>query len=190
MDDPTVNAQVELAAAIAAWLKSRDEYNAAMFERDGPHYGLQIEMPILNVGRAFLKAAGLPTGGWSHEQFEAEAAIRQALGMSITIPTLGPQSWYYKSKPKSIRLRRIPPAGPRILFERKERLRLRRRREPIPQELRWAVFNRDDFTCQECGSRHRLEADHVKPYSLGGETTLDNLQTLCHDCNARKGARV
>lgn len=156
MDDPTVNAQVELAAAIAAWLKSRDEYNAAMFERDGPHYGLQIEMPILNVGRAFLKAAGLPTGGWSHEQFEAEAAIRQA----------------------------------QRLFERKERLRLRRRREPIPQELRWAVFNRDDFTCQECGSRHRLEADHVKPYSLGGETTLDNLQTLCHDCNARKGARV
>ena len=32
--------------------------------------------------------------------------------------------------------------------------------------------------------------DAIHPYSLGGEDTFDNLQTLCRPCNSRKGARV
>lgn len=66
-----------------------------------------------------------------------------------------------------------------------------RRKTPIPQELRWAVFERDGFTCRTpgCGSRRFLQADHVVAESRGGPTTLDNLQTLCRSCNARKGAR-
>lgn len=35
-----------------------------------------------------------------------------------------------------------------------------------------------------------LSLDHIHPYSLGGEDTLGNLQTLCRPCNSRKGARV
>lgn len=66
----------------------------------------------------------------------------------------------------------------------------RKGREPMPSLIRWSVFERDNFTCVECGSRRELEADHIFPVSKGGLTILENLQTLCHPCNSRKGAKV
>jgi 5-methylcytosine-specific restriction endonuclease McrA len=59
----------------------------------------------------------------------------------------------------------------------------------VPTDLRWEVWERDDFTCQHCGSRRRLSIDHKVPESKGGTTTLDNLQTLCSPCNSRKWTR-
>lgn len=60
---------------------------------------------------------------------------------------------------------------------------------PIPPELREQVFARDGYRCLACGVSDRLSADHVTPEVLGGETVLDNLQTLCKPCNSRKGTR-
>lgn len=60
---------------------------------------------------------------------------------------------------------------------------------PIPAEIRWAVWERDNFTCQHCGSRKNLTIDHIFPESRGGEMTMENAQTLCKTCNSRKGAR-
>ncbi len=37
-------------------------------------------------------------------------------------------------------------------------------------------------------SINEMEADHITPWSQGGQTTLDNLQLLCRECNRRKGA--
>ena len=34
-----------------------------------------------------------------------------------------------------------------------------------------------------------MEADHITPWRDGGRTTADNCQTLCRDCNRRKGAK-
>jgi 5-methylcytosine-specific restriction endonuclease McrA len=31
-----------------------------------------------------------------------------------------------------------------------------------------------------------LHVDHIEPWSKGGTTTLDNLQTLCSTCNIGK----
>jgi len=62
-----------------------------------------------------------------------------------------------------------------------------------------ATFIKDDFTCQECGFHQmredkpwlpdisQLECDHIVPLARGGETEMSNLQTLCRDCNRRKG---
>lgn len=66
----------------------------------------------------------------------------------------------------------------------------RKGKKSIPEGMRWTVFERDNFTCKNCGSRKHLEADHIHPESKGGPTTLENLQTLCHPCNVRKGATV
>jgi hypothetical protein len=57
---------------------------------------------------------------------------------------------------------------------------------------RFRVMLRDEFRCRLCGrspathSGMHLEIDHVVPWSKGGETTDDNLQTLCSDCNRGK----
>lgn len=54
--------------------------------------------------------------------------------------------------------------------------------------LRLVALRRDDFKCVQCGARHRLEVDHIKPVrthpELGFEIT--NLQTLCASCHTRK----
>ena len=65
--------------------------------------------------------------------------------------------------------------------------------EPIPQhpvssDLRWEIWERDNFTCQHCGTRRRLSIDHIKPQSFGGTDDPSNLQTLCKPCNSSKGA--
>ncbi len=52
---------------------------------------------------------------------------------------------------------------------------------------RRAVFARDDWTCQYCGSRSQLTVDHVIPRSKGGLSTWDNIVASCAPCNRRKG---
>jgi 5-methylcytosine-specific restriction endonuclease McrA len=64
------------------------------------------------------------------------------------------------------------------------------KKKPIPQSLRTAVFERDAYRCVECGDHRQLQCDHVHPESLGGEATMENLQTLCKHCNLSKGARI
>jgi hypothetical protein len=64
------------------------------------------------------------------------------------------------------------------------------RREVISREVRLAVFERDGGRCVECGSRFDIQYDHVIPFSMGGASTVENLQILCADCNRRKGAGI
>lgn len=62
-------------------------------------------------------------------------------------------------------------------------------RAKVSKELRQEIFERDGYTCVNCGSTEKesLEIDHIMPISKGGKTEPGNLQTLCHDCNIRKG---
>ena len=65
-------------------------------------------------------------------------------------------------------------------------------RAKVSNELRQEIFERDGYTCVNCGSTEKelLEIDHIKPISKGGKTEPSNLQTLCHDCNIRKGNNI
>ena len=64
-------------------------------------------------------------------------------------------------------------------------------REPSLR-LRWRVLQKDRFTCRACGaspafsSQVELHVDHIVPWSKGGVTVLENLQTLCSSCNLGK----
>jgi hypothetical protein len=64
------------------------------------------------------------------------------------------------------------------------------RREPIPERVRHEVWRRDRGSCVECGSRARLEFDHIVPVSRGGSNTVRNVELRCEPCNRRKGARI
>ncbi|MGI8921497.1 MAG: HNH endonuclease [Solirubrobacteraceae bacterium] len=55
---------------------------------------------------------------------------------------------------------------------------------------RRAVFARDRWTCQYCGSRSSLTVDHVVPRSKGGGSSWDNIVASCAPCNRRKGDRL
>ena len=69
------------------------------------------------------------------------------------------------------------------------------KRKRISKKLRYLVFERDNYTCQACGRSPQkdnvtLSPDHIVPVQWGGETTLDNLQALCRECNEGKQAWV
>src|SRR6266480_935981 len=55
---------------------------------------------------------------------------------------------------------------------------------------RRAVFARDSWTCQYCGSRPNLTVDHVVPRSKGGASSWENIVASCAPCNRRKGDRT
>ena len=61
------------------------------------------------------------------------------------------------------------------------------KRKQIPKAVREAVFKRDNYRCVKCGSTRNLEIDHKVSLANGGTNHIDNLQTLCQDCNRRKG---
>lgn len=62
----------------------------------------------------------------------------------------------------------------------------------INWRLRFIVMRRDHFKCKGCGRSPAtdpmiiLHVDHIKAWANGGETVLENLQTLCSVCNIGK----
>lgn len=62
--------------------------------------------------------------------------------------------------------------------------------KPFPPEIKEAIFQRDNYRCAVCGNgRHNgyeIHADHIRPRSKGGQSTLENGQTLCSDHNILK----
>lgn len=62
----------------------------------------------------------------------------------------------------------------------------------VSLSLRLKVLNRDNFRCIFCGKSPatdfgtKLPIDHIVPFSKGGKSTLENLQTLCEECNLGK----
>lgn len=64
------------------------------------------------------------------------------------------------------------------------------KRERIPQDIQDRVWNRDGGKCVMCGSREKLEFDHIIPFSRGGSNTYRNLQILCERCNRQKGNSI
>jgi 5-methylcytosine-specific restriction endonuclease McrA len=64
------------------------------------------------------------------------------------------------------------------------------RRQPISEEVKLAVFQRDGGRCVQCGSNFDIQYDHIIPVAMGGSSTVENLQILCATCNQRKGPSI
>ncbi len=82
-------------------------------------------------------------------------------------------------------------ADARVPIERDHNNRQRTTKK-INWRLRATVLIRDSCICRMCGaspskdSSVTLHVDHIKPWTKGGETVIENLQTLCSVCNVGK----
>lgn len=106
---------------------------------------------------------------------EADAALREHLGDAPP---------YGKDRLDAFQKRHLPE--PSLSSAQAPRLR----REAIPQHVKDRVWRRDSAQCSRCGSRERLEFDHIVPVSKGGSNTERNIELLCEPCNRRKAASI
>ena len=84
--------------------------------------------------------------------------------------------------PGHYRLTGSPPQGPVPRFTRR-----------VSKRLRVIVLERNNSVCKLCGATPdglddkgrpiTMHVDHIDPKSGGGEATLENLRTLCRNCN-------
>lgn len=125
------------------------------------HYGRQPRRRELAIPPSTISQSPYSRrfGSWS-------AALESFVRFAETIPTEG------ESSVSAAKQKRTP-------------------RDPSLR-LRFRVMQRDHFTCCACGASPakkagvELHVDHVLPWSRGGETVLENLQTLCSRCNLGK----
>lgn len=65
------------------------------------------------------------------------------------------------------------------------------RKSTMYKMWRKAVFERDNYTCQECGEKEsvsgKLNADHIKPFAYFPELrfSIENGRTLCKSCHEK-----
>ena len=89
-------------------------------------------------------------------------------------------------------LRKCPACGITNKRQRNSTINIKRNTRTISDKLRYQVLKRDNFKCCACGASPakdpsvELHIDHIIPWSKGGESTLENLQTLCSKCNLGK----
>lgn len=59
-------------------------------------------------------------------------------------------------------------------------------RPPGYNQLRSLIFKLQMQRCARCGSRTKLELDHIHPVAQGGSWAIENLQGLCRPCHDEK----
>lgn len=67
---------------------------------------------------------------------------------------------------------------------------LRRATPEIPKEQWQSLCEQYGNVCLCCHQLLPLTKDHIVPVSIGGSNTIDNIQPLCRECNARKGKQI
>lgn len=147
------------------WTYSRSRHGARLVLLAIAHYGGVVTISISELADLTLLR---------------ERSVRMAIADLVTLGELAVEY----SAGSSSRYRLLTPDREPIPLPRPTK------RDPIPVEVRFFVFERDGYRCVECGTCEDLTIDHIYPKSLGGADTVDNLQTLCRPCNCRKGARV
>jgi hypothetical protein len=65
-----------------------------------------------------------------------------------------------------------------------------KRSRSITEDVKDAVWRRDEGKCIQCGSNENLEFDHIIPHSKGGANTKRNIQLLCEPCNRKKSDNI
>jgi hypothetical protein len=98
--------------------------------------------------------------------------------------------FYWSDKDFSICLNCIEALAKKVVPTMPESQKSHNKKAVIPSSFKWNVFERDNFTCQYCGTRRNLSIDHIIPEAAGGSLELNNAVTACNACNTAKGSRT
>ena len=107
------------------------------------------------------------------------ASLQEVLGYSVesTLKRLRPRDPAVSTGKSSARSKvSVPPAAVSTSAKRY-----------VPLEIKRQVWKRDGGECsyvdhktgRRCRSRYGLQYDHIQPFALGGESSLDNLRLSC-----------
>lgn len=134
---------------------------------------------------------------WENKNIPYSEARRKKLSERAKILFTG-----IKNSPETIEKKRLANIGSKSHFWKGGLTDLKRRLRSCSKYRFWrkSVFERDNYTCQECGIRGGiLNADHIKPFSIIMENykittfidginciemwNINNGKTLCLDCH-------
>ena len=67
--------------------------------------------------------------------------------------------------------------------------------QTIKKDVYWKNFEQNNFEihCTRCGKKlsdTEINFDHIKSYTTGGKTNLENCQILCKKCNNELGSKI
>lgn len=127
-------------------------------------------------------------------QFKGKQPVRRDLAFSPSKISQGPYNRRFKSWSEALKcfVEYANENETIIISSNNSNNNSRKTNRDPSLRLRFNVLKRDNFSCVQCGaspakdSSVELHIDHMKPWSKGGETILDNLQTLCIKCNLGK----
>jgi hypothetical protein len=186
----------------------------ARYAKDGK-FGSSTVIRRLGSWNAALSAAGLPVSNlWNVPDstlFENLAEVWRKLGRQPTSWEMTKQDGFSRFSRSTYKARFgtwnnclrafakfINAADrPRCAAFQPAQRAVSRNRGRAPRNIGWrlraTVLIRDNCICRMCGASPAkdpavtLHVDHIEPWSKGGATCEDNLQTLCAVCNIGKG---
>ena len=130
--------------------------------------------------RTSLKSLGLPAARTGVKEWNLIYEFSIICEQEIQEPTKRKcNEWLYNAyvnKTHDL----LKPINPSRNYKNSEWARMRRR-----------VFDTYGYKCMKCEATDFLAIDHIKPYSLYPDLSMDfdNLQVLCRSCNTSKSNR-
>lgn len=181
---PTVQTTVLLDAGEAAHLEVPATFRHVTATRSRDIAGRVV---VTNRQLYFIGSAG--EGGWNVQYSKILRIEERPDGVNLELSVKkGSGTYHHVSRPL------ILSATLDALVRLHKRLLLmpqtERASRSIPQNVKLAVWQRDQGKCVQCSDNNYLEYDHVIPHSLGGASTENNLQLLCRRCNLQKSDRI
>ena len=189
------------------WIKPQvDSWVAEFFDRETDDIGNTLELDIIRIARHIAQKQarpefhsfeerqkydldGIARKRLRYNSLENDEFLQQDFGRAGNLWKI-----FYKSYERFATA--FDGAMRRVLHEQRHGSKMpavppakpRRKRE-LSEAEKTQVKKRDGHQCLCCGAKGKgihLQIDHIIPYELGGETSVENSQTLCSVCNRDK----
>jgi 5-methylcytosine-specific restriction endonuclease McrA len=154
---------------------------------------LSHQSPSMNLAELLEKMAELAIGVLEARKSGASKALASPLEQRMRMQ--GPPSPECTPAPE---MKNVSQSTPQGRDQASTGVRSKSVSRYIPQKVQRAVNERDSRQCsyqdlvsgRKCGSRFRLELDHLIPFGRGGENTVENLALRCKSHNQLSAIRA